>query len=168
MPNSINIKLKYLAQFNDISDSIEKYEGIVGPTDEINDILSSYRTIDIKSPLPGCLPASVRELIHQGPLRLKEKESSRSFDVHCFLFTDLLLITKLKQNKKYKIIKPPVSTNRIICKELNQTDKSFVVITLNDYNVPDTVCMFISNQSKKWIEVIEQAKVIFNFQKFKK
>lgn len=156
LPNSINIKLKYLAQFNDISDSIEKYEGIVGPNDEINELLSAYKTLDIKSPLPGCLPSAIRELIHQGPLRLKE--SSRSLDVYCFLFTDLLLITKQKQNKKYKIIKPPVSTNRILVKELNQTDRAFVVISLNDYSVPDSVSMFVSIQAKKWIELIELAK----------
>ena len=155
LPNSINIKLKYLAQFNDISDSIEKYEGIVGPTDEINEILGAYRSLDIMSPLPGCLPTAIRELIHQGPLKLKEPTR----DVHCFLFTDFLLITQLKRNKKYKIIKPPVATNRIVVKELTQSDKAFVVISLNDYNVPDSVYMFASNQSKKWIELIELAKV---------
>lgn len=155
MPNSINIKLKYLAQFNKISDSIEKYEGIVGPTDEINEILSTYKILDIKSPLPGCLSTSNRELIHQGPLKLKD--TPKSFDVHCFLFTDLLLITQLKKSKKYKIIRPPVLTNKIIVRELFQTDKAFVVVSLNDYKVPESVCMFISNQSKKWIEFLEIA-----------
>ncbi len=157
LPNAINIKLKYLAQFNDISESIEKYEGIVGPTDEINEILGTFKSLDIKSPLPGCLPTAIRELIHQGPLKMKE--STR--DVHCFLFTDFLLITQLKKNKKYKIIKPPVVTNRIVVKELTQSDKAFVVISINDYNVPDSVYMFASNQSKKWIESIELAKVRF-------
>ena len=156
LPNLINIKLKYMAQFNNISESIEKYEGIVGPTDEINDILNSFKSLDIKSPLPGCLSTSNRELIHQGPLKLKD--SPKSFDVHCFLFTDLLLITQLKKSKKYKIIRPPVLTNRIMVRELSQTDKAFVVISLNDYKVPDSVCMFISNQAKKWIEFLELAK----------
>jgi len=43
-------------------------------------------------------------------------------------------------------------------RELSQTDKAFVVISLNDYKVPDSVCMFISNQAKKWIEFLELAK----------
>ena len=158
-PNSINIKLSYIAQFNDISESIEKYEGINGPTDEINEILGMYKNLDIKSPLPGCLTTSVRELIHQGPLKLKDL--SKSLDVHCFLFTDMLLIAQQKKNKKYKIIKPPVCTHRMIVKELQQTDKAFVIISLNDYNVPDSVTMLISNQSKKWIEFLEVAKVNF-------
>lgn len=167
LPNSINTQLKYLAQFNNISESIEKYEGIVGPTDEINDILSSYKNLDIKSPLPGCLSTSNRELIHQGPLKLKD--TPKSFDVHCFLFTDILLITQLKKTKKYKIIRPPVLTNRIIVRELSQTDKAFVVISLNDYKVPESVCMFISNQSKKWIEFLEiaQLKYLDEIQKAK-
>lgn len=169
-PNSINIKLSYIAQFNDISESIEKYEGINGPTDEITELLNVYKTLDIKAPLPGCFSTSIRELIHQGPLKLKDM--SKSLDVHCFLFTDMLLITQQKKNKKYKIIKPPVSTNRMIVRELQQTDKAFVIISLNDYNVPDSVTMLISNQSKKWIELIEVSKVNkrqtrnFNFLKF--
>ncbi len=156
MPNSINIKLKHLAQLNSISESIEKYEGIIGPNDEINDILSLYRVLDIKSPLPGCLPSANRELIHQGPLKLKD--TPKSFDVYCFLFTDLLLITQLKKTKKYRIIRPPVLTNRIIVRELTQTDKAFAVVSLNDYKLPESVCMFISNQSKKWIELLEYAR----------
>jgi hypothetical protein len=150
------LKLNYLAQFNDISESIEKYEGVSGPTDEITDILNSYKKLDIKAPMPGCLKTSVRELIHQGPLKLKDL--SKSFDVYCFLFTDMLLITQQKKSKKYKIIKPPVSTHRMLVRELSQTDKSFAVISLNDYEVPDSVCMFISAQSKKWIEFLESSK----------
>lgn len=159
IPNSINMKLNYIAQFNKLSESIEKYEGIIGPNDEITEILNNYRTLDIKSPLPGCLESAERELIHQGPLRLKEP-SSKSLDVHCILFTDMLLITQQKKNKKYKIIKPPMLTNRMLIKELQQTDKAFALLSMNDYNVPDSVCMLVSNQSKKWIECLELAKVI--------
>lgn len=157
LPNSINIKLNYIAQFNDISESIEKYEGIVGPTDEVTEFLNTFKKLDIKSPLPGCAKTSIRELIFQGPLKLKDLP--KSLDVYCFLFTDMLLITQLKKTKKYKIIKPPVATNRMIVRELAQTDKAFVVISLNDYNVPDSVNMFISNFSRKWIEYLELSKV---------
>ncbi|RNA02114.1 pleckstrin homology domain-containing family G member 5-like isoform X1, partial [Brachionus plicatilis] len=156
LPNRINVKLGYLAQFNDISDSIEKYEGVQGQNDEVNEILSQFKKFDIKSALPGCAKTSVRELIHQGPLRLKDVP--KSVDVHCFLFTDMLLITQLKKSKKYKIIKPPMQTNRMIVKELSQSDKAFICISLNDYNVPDSVYMFISNQCKKWIEFLDLAK----------
>lgn len=73
----------------------------------------------------------------------------------------MLLITQLKKaSKKYRIIKPPVPTNRMLVKELTQTDKAFVVFSLNDYNVPDSVNMFISNFSRKWIEYLELSKVI--------
>lgn len=159
LPNTINIKLNYIAQFNDISDSIERYEGISGPTDEVSELLNSFKSFDIKSPLPGCSShTSIRELIFQGPLKLKEASKS-ACDVYCFLFTDMLLITQLKKaSKKYRIIKPPVPTNRMLVKELTQTDKAFVVFSLNDYNVPDSVNMFISNFSRKWIEYLELSK----------
>lgn len=161
LPNTINIKLNYIAQFNDISDSIERYEGISGPTDEVSELLNTFKSFDIKSPLPGCSShTSIRELIFQGPLKLKEASKS-ACDVYCFLFTDMLLITQLKKaSKKYRIIKPPVPTNRMLVKELTQTDKAFVVFSLNDYNVPDSVNMFISNFSRKWVEYLELSKVI--------
>jgi hypothetical protein len=52
-------------------------------------------------------------------------------------------------------------TNRMIIKELTQTDQSFIIIQLNDHNVPESTCMFISNQFKRWIESLETAKRLY-------
>ena len=40
-------------------------------------------------------------------------------DVYCFLFTDLLLITKpVKRVEKVKVIRQPLLIHNVICKEL--------------------------------------------------
>ena len=123
-------------------------------------ILSMYKTLDLKAPMPGCLSTSVRELIHQGPLKLKDSVTKNNCEVNCFLFTDMLLITQpiKKANKKFKIIKPPICTSRMVFRELTQTDKpAFVIISLNNYNLPEFVHMFISPIAKKWLEAFETA-----------
>jgi hypothetical protein len=42
VPHLINEKLNYIDQFDRIADSIEKYEGIIGPNDEINQVIIDY------------------------------------------------------------------------------------------------------------------------------
>lgn len=44
---------------------------------------------------------------------------SSQMEVYCFLFTDLLLITKpVKRVEKVKIIRQPLLIHNVICKEL--------------------------------------------------
>lgn len=46
-------------------------------------------------------------------------------DVYCFLFTDLLLITKpVKRLEKVKVIRQPLLIHNIVCKELKDPGKS--------------------------------------------
>ena len=106
--------------------------------------------------MPGCDRTRVREIIHQGPLKLKD--SSKSIDAHGIIFTDMLLIVKERRNKKYKIIKPPIPTNRIEIRE-TKDDKAIVIIQHNIYNVPEAVYMLITNPQKNWVEKLNKAKV---------
>lgn len=40
-------------------------------------------------------------------------------DVYCFLFTDLLLVTKaVKKAERTKVIRPPLLVDKIVCREL--------------------------------------------------
>lgn len=40
-------------------------------------------------------------------------------DVYCFLFTDLLLVTKaVKKAERTKVIRPPLLVEKIVCREL--------------------------------------------------
>jgi hypothetical protein len=128
-------------------------------------MLNSFSSVDIRSPLPGCSLKSRRQLIHEGPAKLKDTTKS-TIDVYCFLFTDMLLVTQLKRNtKKYRIIRPPLSTNRIIVKRLEHTDKNALsIISLNEYSVPDAVCMLLSDDVNRWLTLLNEAKLKYNFE----
>lgn len=40
-------------------------------------------------------------------------------DVYCFLFTDLLLITKpLKKAERTKVVRQPLLVDKVVCREL--------------------------------------------------
>jgi hypothetical protein len=62
------------------------------------------------------------------------KDSSKSIDVQGILFTDMLLIIKERRNKKFKIVKPSIPTNRIEIREIKD-DKALVIVQFNLYNV---------------------------------
>lgn len=50
-------------------------------------------------------------------------------EVYCFLFTDLLLITKpVKRVEKVKIIRQPLLMNNVVCKELKDPGECFTSV----------------------------------------
>jgi pleckstrin domain-containing family G protein 5 len=64
--------------------------------------------------MPGCLAAQTRNLLREGDLKLREGSSSSKLDVHCFLFTDMLLICKNinKKGDRVKVIRQPYILDR--------------------------------------------------------
>lgn len=47
-------------------------------------------------------------------------------DVYCFLFTDLLLVTKaVKKAERTKVIRPPLLVDKIVCRELRDPGTEF-------------------------------------------
>nr|KAF6360106.1 hypothetical protein mMyoMyo1_011064 [Myotis myotis] len=57
-------------------------------------------------------------------------------DVHCFLFTDLLLVTKaVKKAEGTRVIRPPLLVDKIVCRELRDPG-SFLLIYLNSSQQP--------------------------------
>lgn len=47
-------------------------------------------------------------------------------DVYCFLFTDLLLVTKaVKKAERTKVIRPPLLVDKIVCRELRDPGEEF-------------------------------------------
>jgi pleckstrin domain-containing family G protein 5 len=66
--------------------------------------------------MPGCLAAQTRNLLREGDLKLREAPSSSKLDVHCFLFTDMLLICKSVNRKgdRVKVIRQPYILDRSV------------------------------------------------------
>ncbi|CAB1336620.1 unnamed protein product [Coregonus sp. 'balchen'] len=91
-----------------ISGRIDSYEAVEGSSEEVEKILREFNRFDLMAPMRGTSPEETRQLHLEGALRMKEGKDSR-MDVYCFLFTDLLLITKpVKRLEKVKVIRQPL------------------------------------------------------------
>ena len=76
--------------------------------DELLGLLATSSHLDLTSPMPACAVGQRRHLLMEGDLKMKEGSSSK-IDVHCFLFTDMLLICKniSKKGERVKVIRQP-------------------------------------------------------------
>ncbi|CAL4216062.1 unnamed protein product, partial [Meganyctiphanes norvegica] len=85
-------------KLRDIARRLEAYDIADSREDELEKVVRSYSELNLTQPMPGCPEHIPRQLIHHGDLKLKYAHNSKT-EVHVFLFTDLLLITKLSQKK---------------------------------------------------------------------
>ncbi|KAF7669498.1 hypothetical protein LDENG_00189480 [Lucifuga dentata] len=139
-----------------ISARIDSYEAVEGSSEEVEKILKEYNRFDLTDPMRGISPEETRQLHLEGALRMKEGKDSR-MDVYCFLFTDLLLITKpVKRVEKVKIIRQPLLIHNVVCKELKDPG-SFILIYLNEFKSAVAAYTFQANsatQGRSWIDAI--------------
>ncbi|TSL61280.1 Pleckstrin homology domain-containing family G member 5 [Bagarius yarrelli] len=85
-----------------ISARVESYEAVEGGSEEVERIVKEFNHIDLTAPMIAVSSEKTRQLHLEGALRMKEGKDSR-MEVYCFLFTDLLLITKpVKRLEKVK------------------------------------------------------------------
>ncbi|XP_056323991.1 pleckstrin homology domain-containing family G member 5 isoform X2 [Danio aesculapii] len=142
-----------------IAGRIEAYEAVEGATEEVERILKEYNNFDLTSPVMGAPPEETRQLLLEGALKMKEGKESR-MDVYCFLFTDVLLITKpVKRVEKVKVIRQPLVIHNVVCRELKDPG-SFLLIYLNEFGCAVASYCFQANsgtQGRSWIEAIYNA-----------
>ncbi|XP_051515470.1 pleckstrin homology domain-containing family G member 5-like isoform X1 [Myxocyprinus asiaticus] len=139
-----------------ISARVESYEAVEGASEEVERALKEFNRIDLMAPMIDTSPEETRQLHLEGALRMKEGKDSR-MDVYCFLFTDLLLITKpVKRLEKVKVVRQPLLLHNVVCKELKDTG-SFVLIYLNEFKSAVAAYSFQANsatQGKSWTDAI--------------
>uniref|UniRef100_A0A3B5B012 Pleckstrin homology and RhoGEF domain containing G5 n=1 Tax=Stegastes partitus TaxID=144197 RepID=A0A3B5B012_9TELE len=139
-----------------ISARIDSYEAVEGSSEEVEKILKEYNRFDLMAPMRGVSPEETRQLHLEGALRMKEGKDSR-MEVYCFLFTDLLLITKpVKRVEKVKIIRQPLLIHNVVCKELKDPG-SFILIYLNEFKSAVAAYTFQANsatQGRSWIDAV--------------
>ncbi|KAJ8259484.1 hypothetical protein GJAV_G00169850 [Gymnothorax javanicus] len=142
-----------------ISSRIESYEAVDGSSEEVEKILREFSCFDLTAPMMGISSEETRQLHLEGALRMKEGKESR-MEVYCFLFTDLLLITKsVKRVEKVKVIRQPLLINNVVCKELKDPG-SFLLIYLNEFRSAVAAYCFQANsatQGRGWIDAINNA-----------
>ncbi|XP_067301753.1 pleckstrin homology domain-containing family G member 5 isoform X2 [Pseudorasbora parva] len=139
-----------------ISARVESYEAVEGASEEVEKALKEFSRIDLMAPMIGTASEETRQLHLEGALRMKEGKDSR-VDVYCFLFTDLLLITKpAKRLEKVKVIRQPLLLHNVVCRELKDTG-SFVLIYLNEFKSAVAAYSFQANsaaQGRSWTDAI--------------
>ncbi|XP_056588950.1 pleckstrin homology domain-containing family G member 5 isoform X4 [Triplophysa dalaica] len=135
---------------------VEAYEAVEGASEEVERALKEFNRFDLMAPMIGTSPEETRQLHLEGALRMKDGKDSR-MDVNCFLFTDLLLVTKpSKRLDKVKVIRQPLLLHQVVCKELKDTG-SFVLIYLNEFKSAVAAYSFQANsatQGRSWIDTI--------------
>ncbi|XP_072552945.1 pleckstrin homology domain-containing family G member 5 isoform X2 [Salminus brasiliensis] len=138
-----------------ISARVESYEAVEGGSEEVERALREFNHIDLMAPMIDTSPEETRQLHLEGALRMKEGKDSR-MDVYCFLFTDLLLITKPKRLEKVKVIRQPLLIQNVVCKELKDPG-SFVLIYLNEFKSAVAAYSFQANstsQGRSWVDAV--------------
>ncbi|XP_060749755.1 pleckstrin homology domain-containing family G member 5 isoform X1 [Tachysurus vachellii] len=139
---------------------VETYEAVEGASEEVERILKEFNHMDLTAPMIDVSPEETRQLLLEGALRMKEGKDSR-MEVYCFLFTDLLLITKpVKRLEKVKVIRQPLLLHNVVCKELKDPG-SFVLIYLNEFKSAVAAYSFQANsapQGRAWIDTISTVK----------
>ncbi|KAK2874259.1 hypothetical protein Q8A67_021412 [Cirrhinus molitorella] len=142
-----------------IAGRIEAYEAVEGASEEVERIIREYNNFDLTAPVMGAPPEEIRQLLLEGALKMKEGKESR-MDVYCFLFTDVLLITKsVKRVEKVKVIRQPLVIHNVVCRELKDPG-SFLLIYLNEFRCAVASYCFQANsgtQGRSWIEAIYNA-----------
>ncbi|XP_016393314.1 pleckstrin homology domain-containing family G member 5-like isoform X2 [Sinocyclocheilus rhinocerous] len=142
-----------------IAGRIEAYEAVEGASEEVERILREYNNFDLTAPVMGAPPEETRQLLLEGALKMKEGKESK-MDVYCFLFTDVLLITKsVKRVEKVKVIRQPLVIHNVVCRELKDPG-SFLLIYLNEFCCAVASYCFQANsgtQGRSWIEAIYNA-----------
>ncbi|CAH7447272.1 pleckstrin homology domain-containing family G member 5 [Phodopus roborovskii] len=138
---------------------IDAYEVVEGSNDEVDKLLKEFLHLDLTAPMPGASPEETRQLLLEGSLRMKEGRDSK-MDVYCFLFTDLLLVTKaVKKAERTKVIRPPLLVDKIVCRELRDPG-SFLLIYLNEFHSAVGAYTFqASSQAlcRSWVDTIYNA-----------
>nr|XP_021525574.1 pleckstrin homology domain-containing family G member 5 isoform X1 [Aotus nancymaae] len=138
---------------------IDAYEVVESSSDEVDKLLKEFLHLDLTAPIPGASPEETRQLLLEGSLRMKEGKDSK-MDVYCFLFTDLLLVTKaVKKAERTKVIRPPLLVDKIVCRELRDPG-SFLLIYLNEFHSAVGAYTFqASGQAlcRGWVDTIYNA-----------
>ncbi|GAB6031283.1 hypothetical protein CHUAL_009083 [Chamberlinius hualienensis] len=142
-----------------IINRIDCYEPVECKDDEIEKILKTYLYLDLTCPMVGCPPQHSRQLLLEGDLKMRDFSSLSKMDVHCFLFTDMLLVCKhiAKKGERMKVIRQPYLVDRLEVHELSKEPSGVFLVYLNELKVAITAFTLHSSESKLWLENLRKA-----------
>ncbi|KAM9073380.1 pleckstrin homology domain-containing family G member 6 isoform 5-T5 [Megaptera novaeangliae] len=140
---------------------IGPYEVLEPPSEEVEKNLRQFSTLDLMAPMLGVASEHTRQLLLEGPVRMKEGREGK-LDVYLFLFSDVLLVTKtLRRADKAKVIRPPLMLEKLVCRPLRDPS-SFLLIHLTEFQCVSsalTVHCPRATDCALWLEKTQQAQV---------
>ncbi|XP_037016102.2 pleckstrin homology domain-containing family G member 6 isoform X1 [Artibeus jamaicensis] len=138
---------------------IGPYEVLEPSSEEMEKNLRPFSNLDLLSPMLGVAPEHTRQLLLEGPVRVKEGREGK-LDAYLFLFSDVLLVTKPQRKAdKAKVIRPPFMLEKLVCRPLRDPN-SFLAIHLTDFQcVSSALTMHCPSASDRarWLEKTQQA-----------
>ncbi|XP_052577017.1 pleckstrin homology domain-containing family G member 6 isoform X2 [Peromyscus californicus insignis] len=133
---------------------IGPYEVLEPSNEEVEKNLRPFSTLDLMTPILGVAQEHTRQLLLEGPVRMKEGREGK-LDVYLFLFSDVLLITKPQRKAdKAKVIRPPLMLEKLVCRPLRDPH-SFLLIHLTEFQCVSsalTVHCPSSTDRSRWLE----------------
>ncbi|XP_039280848.1 pleckstrin homology domain-containing family G member 5 isoform X3 [Nilaparvata lugens] len=168
--NSVNTTLKRkqdMERLREISTRIEPYDVVESKDEDLERLVKSYNELDLTCPMPGCSNSQRRHLILESDLRLKDSSTSK-IDVHCFLFTDMLLICKpatRKSEGRVRVLRQPYLVERLVVQELQRDPASLALVYLTEYRVPSAAFLLISSDTtviKNWSSALRKAQDLYS------
>ncbi|XP_040593517.1 pleckstrin homology domain-containing family G member 6 [Mesocricetus auratus] len=138
---------------------IGPYEVLEPSNEEVEKNLRPFSTLDLMAPILGVAPEHTRQLLLEGPVRVKEGREGK-LDVYLFLFSDVLLVTKPQRRVvRAKVIRPPLMLEKLVCRPLRDPN-SFLLIHLTEFQCVSsalTVHCPSSADRARWVEKTLQA-----------
>ncbi|XP_075863858.1 pleckstrin homology domain-containing family G member 6 isoform X2 [Microcebus murinus] len=138
---------------------IGPYEVLELPNEEVEKSLRPFSTLDLTSPMLGVAPGHTRQLLLEGPVRVKEGREGK-LDVYLFLFSDVLLVTKpQRKTDKAKVIRPPLMLEKLVLRPLRDPH-SFLVIHLTEFQCVSSALIVhcpSSTDRARWLDKTQQA-----------
>ncbi|XP_055214451.1 pleckstrin homology domain-containing family G member 6 isoform X2 [Gorilla gorilla gorilla] len=138
---------------------IGPYEVLEPPSDEVEKNLRPFSTLDLTSPMLGVASEHTRQLLLEGPVRVKEGREGK-LDVYLFLFSDVLLVTKPQRKvDKAKVIRPPLMLEKLVCQPLRDPN-SFLLIHLTEFQCVSSALLVhcpSPTDRAQWLQKTQQA-----------
>jgi pleckstrin domain-containing family G protein 5 len=151
-------------QLTEIMKTIENYDVI--DTDEFIKIFPrNCPTVNLLNPMPYVSGLNYRRMFTRGDLKLKEGKAAPKVEVHCILFTDMLLICKSTSRRadRLRIFKPPLHIFHLSCVPFIEGN-GFYIVSYDYFGTPTSFYMFYTvnqEESKRWTELIQMARSEF-------
>ncbi|VDM76084.1 unnamed protein product [Strongylus vulgaris] len=152
-------------QMAEIMKSIDGYDAV--DSEEFEKLFPSRRTtLDLMAPmplLPG--PPQFRRVIHRGNLKVRESRQGAKVEMHCLLFTDMLLLCKTstkRTDKGLRVARPPIHIAHMIYHPFNDANLhvlpgGFFIICMNEFDAPSSIYLMHTTDEKetrRWLEMI--------------